>query len=161
MQAFTQVSTEATFGQSYPQCLPPLGGPLETFKTLMLVDSFRTGSSQKCRDSPRWTFMGNRGQHVVTWDSIWHQCAHLKRHMTTHVWNWCPSVKTLLVPTPSESRWVGGGYARGPPKLPKPPKPSKPPEPSKPPGEVPRAQGPRVTSAPPPMRREKPTVSYV
>ena len=37
--------------------------------------SGKTGSSQKCRDSPEWTFTGKCVQHITTYHNIWHSMA--------------------------------------------------------------------------------------
>ena len=78
--------------------------------TRLGVDSFQmgsgqTGSSQKCRNSPQSTFMGECGQavanygnmqqHVHTYSNIWQNAGDL--------WPFCKKNKTS-VPTPSGSR---------------------------------------------------------
>ena len=71
--------------------------------------SRQTGSSQKCRNSPWWTFKGACWQHVATYGNMWHyvaKCGNMCALKPTYdnmqgICGTC--VKTLFVPTPSGS----------------------------------------------------------
>ena len=49
------------------------------------TESGQTGSSQKCRNFPYWTFIGECGQNDATYGKLWQHVAtraHLEQHMT-------------------------------------------------------------------------------